>query len=64
MRSIIVEENDLYKDWGLDDNWKIPTVNKETIITIGQIIIDSLEIIDGFPKKKFGIFYIYERGVF
>jgi hypothetical protein len=43
MKTVIVEEDDKYKDLGLDDD-----VN---IIKIGQIIIDSLEIHEVFPKR-------------
>jgi hypothetical protein len=35
----------------LDDNWKIPTENDEKIIAVRQVIIGSLEVIEGFPKK-------------
>jgi hypothetical protein len=50
MKSVIIGENDIYKDWGLDDDYKLPTKEDENIIAIRQMIIDSLEIGDGIPK--------------
>jgi hypothetical protein len=51
MNSVIVSENNAYKDWGLDYDWRIPTEKVENIIAIRQLFIYSLEIVDGFPKK-------------
>jgi hypothetical protein len=50
-KSVIIEENDKFKELGLDDSWKIPTKNDQDIIAIRQTIVDSLEIFEGFPKK-------------
>jgi hypothetical protein len=48
-KAIIVKESDVYKNWGIDQNagLKIP----EQLIIKRQTIIDSFEIIRGFPTK-------------
>jgi hypothetical protein len=35
----------------LDDVWQVPSKKDEKIIAISPLIIDLLEIADGFPKK-------------
>jgi hypothetical protein len=50
MKSVIVRENGAYKDWDLDEDYEIPKEADENLIAIRQLIIDSLEIKDGFPK--------------
>jgi hypothetical protein len=49
MKSVIIKENNISKDWGLDDDYEMPTENNENIIEIRQLIIESLEIPDDFP---------------
>jgi hypothetical protein len=49
-RSVIVRENDVYKDWELEDDYELPFEKNENIIAIRQSIIDSLEIRNGCFK--------------
>jgi hypothetical protein len=49
MKSVIVRENDKYKDWGINEDMN--EANSQYVINIKQAIIDEHEIKDGFPKK-------------
>jgi hypothetical protein len=47
-KAIIMNECIDYKNWGIDENYKeLP----QQIIDIRQTILDSFEIVNGFPKK-------------
>jgi alcohol dehydrogenase YqhD (iron-dependent ADH family) len=48
MKSEIVKENDIYKDWSIDD--EINEATLQQMIEINQTIINELEN-DDFPKK-------------
>jgi hypothetical protein len=50
IKSVIVKENHVYKDWGLEDDCEIPKETDDNIIAISQLIIDSPEIKNGFSK--------------
>jgi hypothetical protein len=47
-KALIVEECLKYKDWGVDEDNKELS---EQLIKIRQTIIDSFEVMNGFPKK-------------
>jgi hypothetical protein len=48
---IIIEENDKFKEWRLDDSYKIPTEDHQDFIAVRQTIVNWLEIFEDFPKK-------------
>jgi hypothetical protein len=47
-KAVIVKESDEYKNWSIDDtSWVIP----EQVAAKRQVIIDSFQIINGFPRN-------------
>jgi hypothetical protein len=54
-KAVKVQESEKYKNWHIDDRgWNIP----EQIIIKRQTIVDSFEMVNGFPKKfwEYGTF--------
>jgi hypothetical protein len=49
-KAVIVKEQTEYKDWGIDEEYYDKT--PEQVIIKRQTVINSFEIMNGFPKRS------------